>query len=155
MLNANTLVRREDFIRYGKNRIEMEYGMEDYDMWISLAENNCFGVCIPEFLSLYRVRKNSMAREFNANNILYLTEIITNNHKNLYCKYGNELFNILQANGPSYRYANPSMYISSVETKFVYQKRKLKDILWNFKLYRVFIKGLQKLGIMKLLKKIK
>lgn len=155
MLNANTLVRREDFIRYGKNRIEMEYGMEDYDMWISLAENNCFGVCIPEFLSLYRVRKNSMAREFNANNILYLTEIITNNHKNLYCKYGNELFNILQANGPSYRYANPSMYISSVETKFVYQKRKLKDILWNFKLYRVFVKGLQKLGIMKLLKKIK
>lgn len=155
MLNANTLVRREDFIRYGKNRIEMEYGMEDYDMWISLAENNCFGVCIPEFLSLYRVRKNSMAREFNANNLLYLTEIITNNHKNLYCKYGNELFNILQANGPSYRYANPSMYISSVETKFVYQKRKLKDILWNFKLYRVFIKGLQKLGIMKLLKKIK
>ena len=96
-----------------------------------------------------------MAREFNANNLLYLTEIITNNHKNLYCKYGNELFNILQANGPSYRYANPSMYISSVETKFVYQKRKLKDILWNFKLYRVFIKGLQKLGIMKLLKKIK
>ena len=62
---------------------------------------------------------------------------------------------MLQANGPSYRYANPSMYINSMETKFIYQKRKLKDILWNFKLYRMFIRGLQKSGIMKLLKKLK
>ena len=153
--NVNTLIRRDDFIKYGKNKIEMEYGMEDYDMWISLAENNCFGVCIPEFLSLYRVRKNSMAREFNPNNLLYSTEIITKNHKELFCKYGAELFNILQANGPSYRYPNPSCYISSIDEKIIYKKRKLKDVLWKYKWYRGFIRFLQNTGIMKLLKKIK
>ena len=155
MLNANTLIRKDDFLKYGKNRIEMEYGMEDYDSWISLAENDCFGICIPEFLSFYRIRKDSMAREFNANNLLYLTEIITKNHKQLFCKYGDEIFNILQCNGPSYRYNNPSFYISNVDEKVVVKKRKLKDILWNYKIYRAFIRFLQKTGIMKILKKLK
>lgn len=157
MLNANTLIRRNDFIQYGKNRQEMEFGMEDYDMWISLAENNCFGVCIPEFLSLYRVRKNSMAREFNANNLLYSHELITKNHKKLYSKYGSELFNILEANGPSYMYNNPSFIIDCFEIKIKGsdRKRTVVDILWRYKIYRNFIKFLQYKGIMKVLKKIR
>lgn len=156
MLNANTLIRREDFIRYGQNRIEMEYGMEDYDMWISLAENDCFGVCIPDFLSYYRVRKNSMARGFNGNNLLYLTEIITKNHQEIYSKYGPELYNILSDNGPSYLYNNPSSYLSEFgEKQIVYKSPKIKDILWRYKAWRGFIKLLQKTGIMKILKKIR
>lgn len=156
MLNANTLIRRLDFIRYGQNRPEMEYGMEDYDMWISLAENDCFGVCIPEFLSFYRVRKNSMARGFNANNLLYLTEIITRNHKEIYSKYGPELYNILSDNGPSYLYNNPSSYLPEFgEKQVVYKAPKMKDVLWRYKAWRGFIKFLQKTGIMKILKKIR
>lgn len=156
MLNANTLIRRLDFIRYGQNRPEMEYGMEDYDMWISLAENDCFGVCIPEFLSYYRVRKNSMARGFNANNLLYLTEIITRNHKEIYSKYGPELYNILSDNGPSYLYNNPSSYLPEFgEKQVVYKAPKMKDVLWRYKAWRGFIKFLQKTGIMKILKKIR
>ncbi len=156
MLNANTLVRKEDFLRYGLNRPEMEYGMEDYDMWISLAEKKCLGVCIPEFLSYYRVRKNSMARGFNANNLLYLTEIITKNHRKIYQEYGTEIYNIISANGPSYLYNNPSFYLPEFgENKVVYKSPKLKDILWRYRVWRGFIKFLQKTGIMKILKKIR
>lgn len=155
MLNANALIRRNDFIKYGRNRVEMEFGMEDYDMWISLAENNCFGVCIPEYLSLYRVRKNSMAREFNVNNLLYLHELITKNHKELYSKYGTDLFNILQANGPSFVYNNPSFVVDAFEIKNTSKKISFVDILWRYKIYRNFIKFLQDKGIMKKLKKIK
>lgn len=154
MLNANTLIRREDFIKYGQNRVEMEYGMEDYDMWISLAENNCFGVCIPEFLSLYRVRSDSMARGFNVNNLLYLTEIITKNHTKIYQEYATELYNILSANGPSYKYDNPSVGVIA-DKDVVYIKPSLKDFLWRFKIWRVFIKVLQKTGLMKVLKSLK
>ncbi len=147
------VIRKNDFMRYGQNKPEMEFGMEDYDMWLSLAENNCFGVCIPKYDFFYRVRKDSMARGFNKNNILYLTQLITKNHKNLYLQYGDEVFNILQANGPSYRFSNPSFYPPKVDgERVVYQKRRLKDILWNFKIYRGFIKVLQLTGIMKVLK---
>lgn len=155
MLNANALIRRTDFIKYGRNRVEMEFGMEDYDMWISLAENNCFGVCIPEYLSLYRVRKDSMAREFNANNLLYSHELITKNHKALYSKYGTDLFNILQANGQSFVYNNPSFVVDAFEIKNTIRKRRFVDILWRYKIYRNFIKFLQDKGILKKLKKIK
>lgn len=156
MLNANALIRKNDFIKYGQNRPEMEYGMEDYDMWISLAENKCFGVCIPEFLSYYRVRKDSMARGFNANNVLYLTEIITKNHKKLYSEYGPELYNIISANGPGYLYNNPSFYLPEIgEKQVVYKAPKVKDILWRYRAWRGFIKFLQKTGIMKILKKLR
>lgn len=156
MLNANTLIRRKDFLKYGQNRPEMEYGMEDYDMWISLAENYCFGVCIPEFLSLYRVRKNSMARGFNENNLLYLTQKITENHSKLYNDYGSEIYNILNANGPSYLYNNPSFYLPKYnESQIIYQRPKLKDILWRYKIWRGVIKVMQKIGMIKIIKKMR
>ncbi|MBO5477515.1 MAG: glycosyltransferase [Clostridia bacterium] len=151
MVGTCVVIRKEDFLKYGQNRPEMEFGMEDYDMWLSLAENNCFGVCIPKYHFLYRVRKDSMARGFNKNNLLYLTQIITKNHKNLFIEYGDEIFNILQANGSSYKYSNPSFYIPE-ETNIVIQKRRMKDVLWKYKAYRGFIKFLQATGIMKVLK---
>ena len=146
MLNANTLIRKQDFLQYGKNRVEMEFGMEDYDMWISLAEHSCFGVCIPEYLSLYRVRKDSMARGFNKNNMLYLTELITKNHKKLYQEYGDEIYNISLANGAMYLQNNPSFFPVDLYTmeqlSSFSAKPSIRDILWRYRVWRGFIKVL-------------
>lgn len=108
MLDALSVVRKDVFLTFGTNRQEMKYGMEDYDSWISLAENGHFGVSIPEPLLKYRVRDDSMSRQFNNGNILYSYQTISEEHPKLYTRYGKDIFNILESNGPSYLWNNPS-----------------------------------------------
>lgn len=108
MLSAFSVVRRIDYLNYGKNRIIMEYGMEDYDGWIGLVENGYFGVSIPEVLVKYRIRQDSMSRQFNPDMRFYLSEQVANGHKEVYKKYGDEILNLLMQNGPSYLWNNPT-----------------------------------------------
>lgn len=108
MLSAFCVVRKNDFINFGSNREIMEYGLEDYDGWLGLCENGYFGVSIPEPLVRYRVRTDSMSRQFNPDMRLYLCEQLVNGHKELYKKYGDEIFQLLLANGPSYKWNNPT-----------------------------------------------
>lgn len=111
MLSAFAIIRKNDFLSFGKNRSSMEYGMEDYDGWLGLIENGYFGVSIPEPLVKYRIRKDSMSRQFNPDMRFYLSEIMTTEHKNIYKKYGNEIYNLLMQNGPSYKWNNPTFEI--------------------------------------------
>lgn len=108
MLSAFSVVRRIDYLNYGKNRIIMEYGMEDYDGWIGLVENGYFGVSIPEALVKYRIRQDSMSRQFNPDMRFYLSEQVSIGHKEVYKKYGDEILNLLMQNGPSYLWNNPT-----------------------------------------------
>jgi len=108
MLAAFTVIRKNDFLNFGKNRIEMEYGMEDYDSWVSLASHGCLGVSIPETLNLYRVRKNSMARQFNEKMRIYLYDVMVRNYPELYGKYATEIFMLLTSNGQPYYWGNPT-----------------------------------------------
>lgn len=108
MLAAFPVIRKNDFLNFGKNRIEMEYGMEDYDSWVSLANHGCLGVAIPEKLNIYRVRKNSMARQFNKKMRIYLYDVLSRNYPELYGKYAVEVFMLLLANGQPYYWNNPT-----------------------------------------------
>lgn len=109
MLSAFVVVRKQDFIEYGLNKSEMEYGMEDYEGWISMCANGCLGVSIPEPLVKYRVRTNSMSRQFNRDMIIYLRERMASMNSLVYEKYGAELFKLVDANGPGYLWDNPTM----------------------------------------------
>ncbi|MNC15724.1 UDP-Gal:alpha-D-GlcNAc-diphosphoundecaprenol beta-1,3-galactosyltransferase [compost metagenome] len=108
MLSAFVVVRRDDFIRYGLNKKEMEYGMEDYEGWLSMCANGCLGVSIPETLVNYRVRSNSMARQFNRDVVIYLRERMATINSPVYDKFGAELFKLIDANGPGYLWDNPT-----------------------------------------------
>lgn len=119
MLSAFCVVRKNDFLNYGQNRRIMEYGMEDYDGWIGLCENGYFGVSIPEPLVQYRVRNNSMSRQFNINMRTYLNEQITKAHSSIYQKYGEEIFHLLLQNGPSYRWNNPTFALTTEQVNEV------------------------------------
>jgi hypothetical protein len=110
MVNSSSLVyKKESFLKYGLNDSRFLYGMEDYDSVISLVKNRCYGVVIPEFLFLYRVRKNSMARGFNKSNRLYLYQLLAEKHQEFYATFAAELFGLLNANGPGILIDNPSL----------------------------------------------
>lgn len=108
MLAAFAVLRRDVFLAFGQNRPDMEYGMEDYDAWLSIAEKGYGGLCIPEPLNLYRVRKNSMARQFNDASKLYLIKNLSKHHGEIYRRYGEEIYNLLQSNGASIYWNNPT-----------------------------------------------
>ena len=108
MLSAFCVVRRSDYINFGQNRSVMEYGMEDFDGWLNLCANGYFGVSIPEPLVKYRIRSDSMSRQFNPDMRLYLLDKLSENKQEIFQKFSLEIYNLLLENGPSYFWNNPT-----------------------------------------------
>lgn len=111
MLAAYSVIRKNDFLNFGKNRIEMEYGMEDYDGWVSLAEHGYLGVSIPEKLNLYRVRKDSMSRSFNKKMRIYLYQASLPGHEKIFKKYSKDVYMLLLTNGQPFYWNNPTTQV--------------------------------------------
>ena len=128
MLAAFVVIRKNDFLNFGQNRIKMEYGMEDYDGWVSLAEHGCLGVSIPEKLNLYRIRKDSMSRQFNKKMRIYLYETSREGHEKLFEKYSKDIYMLLLTNGQPYYWNNPTVavYNASQEGPIQVDERILK-----------------------------
>ena len=106
--SGSLVIYKEIFEKFGKNDERFIFGMEDYDMIINLLENNFGGISIPKALFYYRVRDDSMARQFNYFNLNYLYSLLFKKHKNLYQKYIVEALNLINSNGPAYTFDNPS-----------------------------------------------
>ena len=67
---------------------------------------------IPAFHYFYRIRPNSRLGSSNREQLLYLYEAIANLHPDLYSKYGNEIYHLLNQNGASWLWDNPSHNIA-------------------------------------------
>lgn len=120
MVNSSALVyKREAFLAAGLNSPEMIYGMEDWDSVISMVKHGYRGVVLPELLFNYRVRKDSMARSFTRNKLFHLQRLISKNHNNLYNQYGSEIFQLLNANGSSLYFDNPTFESPSMENSLL------------------------------------
>ena len=134
MLSAFAVVRKADFISFGQNRKAMEYGMEDYDGWLGMVQNGRNGVCIPEPLCYYRVRKESMTRVMSNGARMYLYKTLEERHKELYEEYGGDVYNLVNANGPGYLWWNqtwPNEFCgthANSENQSVQMKNKLMKI---------------------------
>lgn len=109
MLAAFQVVRKKDFLQAGINDQEMMFGMEDYEAWLRMASHGYKGVSIPDPLVNYRVRHNSMARQFRRSTVLYMYEQLAKKNPEIYQRFGNELFMLMNANGPGYLWNNPTM----------------------------------------------
>ena len=130
-LNSSALVyKREAFLEAGRNDPALEYGLEDYDSVISLLASGHRGVTLPERLFRYRVRKGSMFRRLTLHKILYSQQHIAARHAGLYGQYAVQLFDLLNANGPSHAYDNPSLEVrvSSKVAGAGDLKNRIKDI---------------------------
>jgi glycosyltransferase involved in cell wall biosynthesis len=108
MLSAFCVVRKEDFLHSGLNDVQMAYGMEDFESWIRMVSNGYIGFALPEALVRYRVRSDSMSRQFNRDMILYLYDKLSSANPKIYESYGLEIFNLLTSNGPGYLWNNPT-----------------------------------------------
>ncbi|MEM4283840.1 MAG: glycosyltransferase [Candidatus Caldarchaeum sp.] len=104
---TGVVIKRSSWLTYGMHRTEMEYAMEDYETWIRMVAAGCIGISIPEFLVRYRVRRESMLRQMNPNQALYLYDVISHYNPEIYQRYGVELFNLQNANGPAYLWPHP------------------------------------------------
>lgn len=154
MLAAYSVIRKNDYLNFGQNRTKMEYGMEDYDGWVSLAEHGCLGVSIPEKLNLYRVRKDSMSRQFNKKMRIYLYQISREGHEKIFEKYSKEIYMLLLTNGQPFYWNNPTTPIflptsdNNVENVQVDDRvYRLEKILNTFpgKIARKMYRGLRRI----------
>jgi glycosyltransferase involved in cell wall biosynthesis len=145
MLIPLCVVRRDSFLKYGRNKRKMAYNFEDYESWISLVAAGCGGIAIPELLTRYRVRSNSMWQSSSRKQHLYLHQLIVEEHPELYQKYGPELFLLQNSNGPGQAWDHPAAsspydyYTYKAEAgmrewqaRYVEMERS-RDLLWHQK----------------------
>lgn len=109
MCTAFAVMRRSTFERCGRNKPIMEYALEDHEMWISLLAGGAVGVALCDLLVRYRVRKGSMLQSSTHVQQLYLYDILTQLHPELFREWGVELFNLQNANGPGRIWNHPAM----------------------------------------------
>jgi hypothetical protein len=85
----------------------------------------------PECLFFYRVRKNSMYRSLTHYKTLYSYQYTAHKHDDFYSKFAAQIFNLLNANGPSFVYDNPSfkMRVSSSNVYPDSLVNKIKNII--------------------------
>lgn len=95
-------VRRQTFLEAARNDPDFCYGLEDQAAWIALLGAGYGGVSLPEPLVRYRVRESSMFRSISAAQYLYTHNLMAAKHPELYARFGGELYNLLNANGPAY-----------------------------------------------------
>ncbi|MDY3367235.1 glycosyltransferase family A protein [Zhenhengia yiwuensis] len=114
MSAAFYVVRKNAFIEFGMNRVEMQKGMEDYDSLIRMHINGCKGVAIPEALSYYRYRMDSMSKAFNPDVVINIYNQIVEQNMKAYEEYSIEIIKLMNANGPGYLWNNPSLNYPSV-----------------------------------------
>lgn len=134
MINSSALVyKRNAYLQAGLNNPKMIYGMEDWDSVISMVKQGYRGVVLPELLFNYRVRKDSMARSFTRVKQLHLQRIISQNHLEFYNQHGSEMFQLLNANGSSLYFDNPTFDAPSYYANPLFSKlnSRLKERLKN------------------------
>lgn len=158
MLSAFPVIRKKSFIDFGLNNLIMDKGMEDHESWISMLENGCKGVSIPEPLVFYRIRSDSMSRQFNRQIVNELFYKISKLHPLLYQEHSHEIFNLVYANGPGYLWNNPAIKypdvsynleeVNNVENKVKYELIRL----FNSKKGRFIVKWFFKLKMNRLFK---
>ncbi len=119
MVAVLAVARRSMFLRLARQQPEMEYNFEDFEAWVALLEAGGIGVGLPHPLARYRIRSGSLYRSTNRNQQLYLYDLITQRHPEVYRQWGVELFNLQNANGPGYRWNHPAVETAEVSEAHV------------------------------------
>lgn len=108
MLGVCTVVRRSAYLAVGGMKSVLAENLEDHECWISLCKQGWVGVVIPELHYFYRIRPNSRLGSSNREQLFVLYETIAHLHPDLYVQYGTELYHLLNQNGASWLWENPS-----------------------------------------------
>ena len=108
-MNSSGLVYKMDAFRNaGLNDRLVDYGLEDYGSVIGLLAAGYRGVVLPELLFKYRIRPDSMYRSLTRHKAMYSHQYLASKFPDLYRLYAVDIFSLMNANGPSFAYDNPS-----------------------------------------------
>jgi glycosyltransferase involved in cell wall biosynthesis len=144
---SSLVFKKDSFLEFGMNDSNMIYGMEDYESIINMIENGYHGISMPYELFLYRIRKDSMSKMFNEDKIIYLYELISKKHSSLFKEYGEEISNLLNANGRGWSNENPTLLQNSLDDLYKQQlelNKKLEEQLqYKDEIYSTLEKQLQ------------
>jgi glycosyltransferase involved in cell wall biosynthesis len=110
------VVRKSIYLDIGGMNQLLAENLEDYECWINISKQGWLGVVIPELHFFYRIRADSRLSTSNREQLLYLYETITSLHPTLYHSYGVEIYNLLNQNGASWLWENPSLKAESSNT---------------------------------------
>jgi glycosyltransferase involved in cell wall biosynthesis len=114
-INTGALVyRRADFLRFGLNDPAFRFVMEDYDSLLSMLENGCRGVVIPEPYFKYRIRSDSMFHTTTESIKIWTYQQLVQKHRALYTTYAEDILGLTNANGPGYLFDNPTQWYPSL-----------------------------------------
>jgi glycosyltransferase involved in cell wall biosynthesis/GT2 family glycosyltransferase len=115
-LCVGTVVRKAAYIASGGMKSILAENLEDYECWLNMCERGWLGVVIPELHYFYRIRSGSRLSNSNREQLFYLYDLISALHPELYQVYGVELYNLLNQNGASWMWNNPSSNVTGGST---------------------------------------
>lgn len=118
---------RQSYLRCGGSDPAMTYNFEDYELWIRMVAAGCGGVAIPEPLSYYRIRENSMWQDSPRTQHLHLQEWIARKHADLFREYGPDLFGLQNANGSAQKWIKPAAN-SPFDTYEEWSRRRISTL---------------------------
>jgi len=107
-LGVCTVVRKAAYLAAGGMKSLLAENLEDYECWVNMCEKGWLGVVIPELHYFYRIRSDSRLQKSHREQLLYLYELIAALHPQLYQDYGAEIYHLLNQNGASWLWDNPS-----------------------------------------------
>ncbi|MBD2451331.1 glycosyltransferase [Nostoc sp. FACHB-152] len=107
-LGVCTVVRKAAYLAAGGMKSLLAENLEDYECWLNMCEKGWLGVVIPELHYFYRIRSDSRLQKSNREQLLYLYEVIAALHPQSYQDYGAEIYHLLNQNGASWLWDNPS-----------------------------------------------
>ena len=132
---CSAIYRRTDFDQTTGYNVNMKYGLEDWDFWLSLLDEKSHVYRIPEILFHYRYRENSRNEMVARHRMNETLRQIYRNHKDIYNPYAEnliQLYNNCKSN-ESFK-KDYEMVIHSISYKlvffllfpFIYIKRMLR-----------------------------
>ena len=131
-VNSSSLVYKKNaFLQGGLFDKKVDYGLEDYESVVNMLHNGFGGIVLPECLFFYRVRKDSMYRSLTHYKTLYSYQYIAAKHADFYSKFATQIYSLLNANGPSFEYDNPSFEMK-VSSRNIYpdsSMNKIKNVI--------------------------
>ncbi|MEH2238475.1 glycosyltransferase [Nostoc sp.] len=151
-LGVCTVVRKAAYLATGGMKSLLAENLEDYECWINMCEKGWLGVIIPELHYFYRIRSDSRLQKSNREQLLYLYELITALHPQLYQDYGTEIYHLLNQNGASWLWDNPSQ--NTVELNVNSTGMEILSLVTN-KLKKVYSDGGISLILNRLLRLLK
>jgi glycosyltransferase involved in cell wall biosynthesis len=95
LIICSGLYKKEDFIDAGGYNINMKFGWEDWDFWISMLKNGGNVFRIPEILFYYRIKEKSMLSDLTSGgNQQKMQMQVYLNHSDFFDEYHSEPIHI-------------------------------------------------------------